>query len=68
MSQEKKVSVGVEYNTNTVEYSDASVHSVSSAMYGKRQFTYTLLTFSLSFFRLKSINFLCDSKTPQHLI
>ena len=29
MSQEKKV----EYNTNTVEYSDASVHGVSSAMY-----------------------------------
>ena len=26
----------VEYNTNTVEYSDASVHSVSSAMYGKK--------------------------------
>ena len=36
MSQEKKVSVEVEYNTNTVEYRDASVHSVSSAMYGKK--------------------------------
>ena len=36
VTRKKKVSVGVEYIANTVEYSDASVHSISSAMYGKK--------------------------------
>ena len=68
MSQEKKVSVEVEYNTNTVVWNIGMLQFIVSVLQCMEKGNLLILTFSLSFFRLKSINFLCDSKTPQHLI